>query len=98
MSSQAVTAKPEVPRLTFFKLVVSDLEAMKAFYIQAFSLREANTIESDTFKEIMLRSKGGFTLVLFRWKDGRSITLGNAYGPVGFMIPDLKATFERAVS
>ena len=47
---------------------------------------------------MMTGSKGSTTIVLFHWKDGRTIEVGNGYGPVGMISHDLDADLARALA
>ena len=81
------------PRLSFFKLTVPNAVAAEKFYTSAFGMTRQNIVDTKDFKEIMLISPdGAFTLVMFEWKDGREIVIGNGYGPLGFVTRDLETT------
>jgi lactoylglutathione lyase len=81
----------------FFKLTVPDADKAEAFYADVFGMARQNVVDTKGFKEIMLASpKGKFTLVLFQWKDGREIQIGNGYGPLGFITPDLEKSIAAA--
>ena len=87
--------------LNFFKLVVKDLPAMLEFYERAFGFTVARKIESPLMEEAILTlpgADGRFSLVLYRWKDGRDITVGNGHGPVGLHTADVDAAFDHAVA
>lgn len=86
-------------RLNFFKLIVSDMEAMIAFYTGAFGMVEAGPrVNLPEIEEAMLTMPGDrFTLVLYRWKDGRVLALGSAHGPVGFLTKDIDAAHARLI-
>ena len=62
--------------LAFFKIVTADVERAEAFFTGAFAMARTNQVEGPTFREIMLTAPGGgFTLVLFQWRDGRALQL-----------------------
>lgn len=84
-------------RLNFFKLIVNDMQAMIDFYTGAFGMVEAAPrVDLPEVEEAMLTMPGDrFTLVLFRWKDGRDLALGSAHGPVGFLTKDVDGAFDR---
>jgi predicted enzyme related to lactoylglutathione lyase len=87
-------------QFAFVKLVVRDLDAMSGFYQRALNLYPARTIDTDTITEVIMRPKGegaGFCLVLYKPKDGREITTGNAHGPVGLYVTDADEAFENAI-
>jgi predicted enzyme related to lactoylglutathione lyase len=105
--SETVTEKSPVqataPSATFgfVKLVVRELEPMLEFYAGVLGLVAAQTIDTPEMTEKILRKPGqetGAGLILYRHKDGREITLGNAYGPVGFYVRDVDASFAHAVA
>lgn len=77
-----------MPRFAFVKFVVRDLHAMRAFYERALQLVAVRTIDTPDITEILMRPKGeteGFCLVLYKSRDERAVTLGDAHGPLGFM-------------
>ena len=86
-------------RLNFFKLIVNDMEAMIAFYTGAFGMVEAAPrVNLPEIEEAMLTMPGDrFTLVLYRWKDGRELAPGSAHGPVGFLTKDVDAAYARLI-
>jgi predicted enzyme related to lactoylglutathione lyase len=104
--SETVTEKPAAttaPSATFgfVKLVVGELEPMLDFYGRVLGLVAVQTIDTPEMTEKILRKPGqeaGAGLILYRHKDGREITLGNAYGPVGFYVRDVDAAFAHAVT
>ena len=87
-------------RLGFFKLIVRDMPAMIDFYSRAFGFVEAGArVDLDEVEEAMLTLPGAtFTLVLFRWKDGRDIAIGSGHGPVGFLTRNVEAAFTHLQS
>ena len=96
----AATTAPSVT-FAFVKLVVRDLDAMLGFYEAALGLVAAQTVDTDTMTEQILRRPGveaGPSLILYRHKDGREIALGNAHGPIGFYVRDVDAAFAHAVA
>ena len=91
-----------VPSVTlgFVKLIVRDLPAMADFYARALGLHVAQTMESETMTEQILRKPGvthGPALILYHHKDGRDVTVGNGHGPVGFYVRDVDAAFAHVV-
>lgn len=86
-------------KFNFVKIVVQDLEAMEAFYTGGFGFAVQNRIDTPAFQEVMLaQSTGGFTLVLYRHGDGRTVKIGNGWGPLGFIVRDCDAEHARAVA
>ena len=101
--SETVPAKAAAPSATFgfVKLVVRELEPMLDFYGRVLGLVAVQTIDTPEMTEKILRKPGqeaGAGLILYRHKDGREITLGNAYGPVGFYVRDVDTAFAHAVA
>lgn len=85
--------------LSFLKLVVDDLEAMVAFYSEAFGFAVRDRIDMPEIEETMLVQPGQtFNLVLLRWKDGRALTIGNSHGPIGMTTRSVDQTFAHALA
>jgi predicted enzyme related to lactoylglutathione lyase len=106
MSETAVqpspTAEAKAPSVTFgfVKLVVRDLAGAADFYKRALGLHVAQTMDSPVMTEHVLRKPGsdsGPMVMLYHWKDGREITVGNGHGPVGFYVRDVDAAYAYAV-
>ena len=85
--------------LGFLKLVVDDLETMVTFYSEAFGFAVRDRIDMLEIEEAMLVQPGQtFNLVLLRWKDGRTLTIGNAHGPIGMTTRSVDQTFAHALA
>ncbi|WP_183030025.1 VOC family protein [Altericroceibacterium spongiae] len=87
-------------RLAFFKLGVSNMEKALAFYQEAFGFSVKMTFDEPDFIEHIMALPGqeaGPNLLLLQYKDGRHTIPGNAYGPVGFMVEDMDATYQAAL-
>jgi lactoylglutathione lyase len=103
--SETATAAPASVRapsatLGFVKLIVNDLDAMVGFYERALGLTVGQTVDMPEMTEKILRkpgAEGGAMLILYRHKDGREITLGNGWGPVGFYVRDVEAAYAHAI-
>lgn len=64
-------------RFNFINLIVADLDRMARFYGDAFGFAENDRIAGTAFEEVMLaQPENSFTLVLFRYTDGRAIEPG----------------------
>ena len=104
--SETATATPaavKAPSATFafVKLVVRDLDGMVGFYERALGLTVAQTIDLPDLTEKILRKPGqdtGAMVILYHHKDGREITLGNGWGPVGFYVRDVETAYAHAIS
>jgi lactoylglutathione lyase len=102
-TAPAAPAAAKAPSATFgfVKLVVRDLDAALAFYERALGLAVAQTVDTPEMTEKILRKPGaetGAMVILYHHKDGREITLGNAWGPVGFYVRDVEAAYAHAIS
>jgi lactoylglutathione lyase len=99
--SETVTTSTVTAKLGFMKFVVADMQGMLDFYGRALGLVVAQTIEADHFVEKILRRPGetaGFSLILFHYKDGRAVTVGNGHGPLGLYVRDVDAAYAHAIS
>ena len=84
----------------FVKLVVRDLDPMVGFFERALGLAVAQTVDTPEMTEKILRKpgvEGGAMVILYHHKDGREITLGNGWGPVGFYVRDVEASYAHAI-
>ena len=87
------------PYLGFTKFIVKDLDTMEAFYVDVFGFERANVIANDALEERIMRLPGGTTsLVLYHYKDGREIIVGNGHGPVGLMTRDVDGLHLKALA
>ncbi|MEZ4334176.1 MAG: VOC family protein [Myxococcota bacterium] len=87
----------------FTKLVVGDLEKMKAFYMNAYDLKQFDRIQADIgidpIDEIMLGRDSGFgpgSLVLLRFTELAPPRPGAVI--LGFVTDDLQALLDRVVA
>ncbi|WP_375390601.1 VOC family protein [uncultured Sphingomonas sp.] len=84
---------------SFFKINVADLDAAVRFYTEVFGFSVTDTVSLPELEERMLVMPGAkFTLVLLQWQDGRAITVGNGFGPAGFLTRDVDAAYGRALA
>ena len=103
--SETATAAPaavKAPSATFafVKLIVRDIDAAVTFYERALGLEVGQTIDLPDLTEKVMRkpgAEGGSSVILYAHKDGREITIGNGWGPVGFYVRDADAAFAHAV-
>lgn len=80
----------------FVKINVTDMAKVARFYKDAFGFREQNHIDLPSVEELALTMPDNpFRLVLLRYKDGRQLQLGSAWGPLGFVSNDLKASIAQ---
>lgn len=93
------SAAPSAALFSFVKLVVSDIDDATRFFIAGFGMSHADTIDTPQFREHMLTGrKGSVTVVLFHWKDGRALDIGNGWGPLGMISRDLESDIARALA
>ena len=90
-----------VPRFSFTKLVVADLEGMAAFYKAVYGLTEAGRYRAEVhgqpIEEIILGREGASSgLILFTYLDHDGATVGEVL--LGFTTDDVGALFERGVA
>ena len=87
-------------QLAFFKLNVSDMDVMLQFYAKAFGFAVTMSFNEAEFLEHIMglpEQQAGPNLLLVAYKDGRTITLGNGHGPVGFTVTDMESAFAAAM-
>lgn len=88
-------------RLSFFKLTVPDMATALDFWSRGFGFAVLQSFDEPDFVEHIMAVPGqeaGPNLLLVCHKDGRTLTLGNGYGPVGFACDDIDASHDRAVA
>ena len=88
-------------RMQFIKFVVRDMDAMLAFYDKALGLTVLRTIESETMLEKVLgdpEKPAGMNLLLYGYKDGREVVVGNAHGPLRCFVRDADAAYAHAIA
>ena len=90
-----------VPRFSFTKLVVADLERMAAFYKAVYGLTEVGRYRAEAnghpIEEIILGCEGASSgLILFTYLDSDRATIGEVL--LGFTTDNVGALFERGVS
>jgi catechol 2,3-dioxygenase-like lactoylglutathione lyase family enzyme len=88
---------PVHPSLSFVRLNVSDMGRMVAFYEKAFGMAEQRRMANGGDLEVILTTPGGLDLALQQFKDSRKLTLGDAYGEIGFYIQDVDGAYKRAL-
>jgi predicted enzyme related to lactoylglutathione lyase len=97
-SLAAESSDPARPSLSFVRLNVTDMPTIVAFYEKAFGMTEQRRMARGEDLEVILNSPGGLDLALQQFKDRRKLTLGDAYGELGFYIQDVDAAYKRAVA
>ena len=88
---------PVHPSLSFVRLNVSDMPRMVGFYEKAFGMAEQRRMDNAGNLEVILTTPGGLDLALQQFKDKRKLTLGDAYGEIGFYIQDVEGAYKRAI-
>jgi len=92
---------PDAATFAFIKIVVRDVDRVRVFYEKVLGLERAQTLDGETFIEEMLRTPGAEgppQLVLYYSKSNPPITVGDGWGPVGFYVKDVKATYDLALA
>lgn len=83
------------PHIRFIKIFVNDLPRAARFYERVFGFAESRRLSAPEFDEHVLAAPGDpVSIVLCRWKDGRPLVAGNARGPLGFAVVDVKERYE----
>lgn len=79
------------------KIVVADLDKAMRFYAGTLGMKEAARYSRPDLQEIMLNFPGEQIpqLVLVYYPDNRKIELGNAYGYLVFVTPDIKGLVAK---
>ena len=86
-------------KLSFFKLIVRDLERAQSFYERAFGFTLQDRFDTPDFNEVILRQEGtDVMIVLLCYSDGRDIPDARAHGPAGFATDDMDATHAAVVA
>ncbi len=86
-------------QLGFFKIITKDQDAMQAFYEDTFGFKVVNHFEFPGIDERIMTVPGqSLSLVLYHHTDGREITMGNAYGPIGLVTHDVDALYAEAIA
>ena len=85
----------------FTKIIVRDIDGAEAFYGRVLGLKNVRTVEFPELVEKLLAAPGqeaGPFLVLYHEFDGPPLSHGNAWGPVGFQVADVDATYGAALA
>lgn len=88
-------------RLSFFKLIVPDIDAALAFWNAAFGFEVTMSFEEPDFREVILALPGqpaGPNLMLVQYNDGRDVSTGQSHGPIGFACTDVRASHDHALA
>ena len=86
-------------KLSFFKLIVRDLETSQRFYEQAFGFTVSDRFDTPEFGEVILAQEdAGLSLILLSYKDGRALPDAASHGPTGFLTGEIEATHAAIVA
>lgn len=95
-------AKAPSATFAFVKLIVADLDGAVDFYARVLGLTVSQTIDLPGLTEKILakpgQAPGAASLILYHHKDGRALTPGDTYGPVGFYVRDVDTAYAHAVA
>ena len=97
----AAAAKAPSSLFGFVKVIVRDLPRAIDFYRRVLGLEVSTTFDFPHITEKVMRKPGqttGPSIVLYLWKDGREITVGNGWGPLGFYVRDVDAAYAHALA
>lgn len=88
-----------VARLSFFKLLVADLDAMIAFYAAAFDMTVHARINDTDFEEVLVRQQDqDFLLGLLCWRKDRPVDVRPTGCVTGFVTQDIDVAVEKAIA
>ena len=85
----------------FTKIIVRDVDGAEAFYGRILGLKNIRTVELPDLVERLLVAPGqeaGPFLVLYHEYDNPPLEIGNAWGPIGFQVADVDATYAEAIA
>jgi len=101
MADIETTTSTTAASFAFTKIIVRDVEGAEAFYGRILGLKNVRTVEFDHLVEKMLAAPGqeaGPFLILYHEYDGAPLQHGNAWGPIGFQVADVDATYALALT
>ena len=90
---------PPAARLAFFKLNVVDLTEARSFWERAFGFALVGGYDLPEFAEDIMAipgEEGAPQLMLVQSKPASDVSVGPGHGPVGFVCPDIAASFAHA--
>ena len=90
---------PPVAKLAFFKLNVPDLAEARSFWQRAFGFAVVGSYDLPDFAEDILAipgEEGAPQLMLVQSKPAGDVSVGPGHGPIGFVCPDIAASFAHA--
>lgn len=100
--SEAATKTTPSATFAFVKLIVADVEGMVDFYARVLGLTVSQTVDAPEMVEKILakpgQPAGAASLILYHHKDGRTLTLGDAHGPVGFFVRGVDSAYAHALA
>lgn len=85
----------------FTKIIVRDVDGAEAFYGKVLGLKNVRTVEFPELVEKLLVVPGqeaGPFLILYHEYEGPALHHGNAWGPIGFQVADVDATYALALA
>jgi len=88
-----------VAKLSFFKIIVRDLEVAQSFYERSLGFEQVGYFDTPDFLEAVMQQPGtDVTMMLLAYKDGRDISAAIGHGPTGFFTDDIAAAHARLVA
>lgn len=88
-----------VAKLSFFKLIVRDLEKARSFYERSLGFEQIGYFDTATFLESIMQQPGTeMSMMLLAYKDRRDIAAAIGHGPTGFFTDDIEAAHAKLVA
>jgi predicted enzyme related to lactoylglutathione lyase len=88
-----------VAKLSFFKVIVRDLEKSRSFYECSLGFEQIGYFDTPDFLEAVMQQPGtDVSMMLLAYKDGRDISAAIGHGPTGFFTDNIEAAHARLVA
>ena len=88
-----------IAKLSFFKVIVRDLEIARSFYERSLGFEQVGYFDTPDFLESIMQQPGAdVTMMLLAYKDGCDISDAIRHGPTGFFTDDIEAAHARLIA
>jgi catechol 2,3-dioxygenase-like lactoylglutathione lyase family enzyme len=88
-----------IAKLSFFKVIVRDLEIARSFYERSLGFEQVGYFDTPDFLESIMQQPGtDVTMMLLAYKDGRDISAAIRHGPTGFFTDDIEAAHAKLLA
>jgi catechol 2,3-dioxygenase-like lactoylglutathione lyase family enzyme len=88
-----------IAKLSFFKVIVRDLEVARSFYERSLGFEQVGYFDTPDFLEAIMQQPGtDVTMMLLAYKDGRDISDAIRHGPTGFFTDDIDAAHAKLIA